>query len=137
MLRSQPCGNEKRLHRRGAPPISVASPCGYQKIHLLMADTDRHPFLQGLSKHRGAPPTVVVIFGASGDLTARKLIPAIYNLAADNLLPADFHLVGYGRTSIPDDEFRKMAADAIRKFSRRELNDDVWGRVAANTSYVA
>jgi len=102
-----------------------------------MAETQRHPFLQGLSKHRGAPPTVVVIFGASGDLTARKLIPAIYNLAADNLLPADFHLVGYGRTSIPDDEFRKMAADAIRKFSRRELNDDVWGRVAANTSYVA
>jgi glucose-6-phosphate 1-dehydrogenase len=45
-----------------------------------MADTPRHPFLHGLSKHRGAPPTVVVIFGASGDLTARKLIPAVYNL---------------------------------------------------------
>ncbi|HXA80486.1 MAG TPA: glucose-6-phosphate dehydrogenase, partial [Opitutaceae bacterium] len=67
-------------------------------------ETQRHPFLQGLSKHRGAPPTVVVIFGASGDLTARKLIPAIYNLAADNLLPADFHLVGYGRKPIPDAE---------------------------------
>jgi len=102
-----------------------------------MAETQRHPFLQGLSKHRGAPPTVVVIFGASGDLTARKLIPAIYNLAADNLLPADFHLVGYGRKPIPDDEFRQMAADAIREFSRRELDQNIWGRVAANTSYVA
>jgi glucose-6-phosphate 1-dehydrogenase len=102
-----------------------------------MADTERHPFLHGLSKHRGAPPTVVVIFGASGDLTARKLIPAVYNLAFDNLLPADFFLVGYGRTPIPDDEFRKVAGDAIKEFSRRELNEEVWGRVAAHTSYVA
>src|SRR4030088_2772716 len=98
-----------------------------------MADTDRHPFLHGLSKHRGAPPTVVVIFGASGDLTARKLIPAVYNLAFDNLLPADFFLVGYGRTPIPDEEFRSVASDAIKQFSRRELNAEVWGRIAAHT----
>ncbi len=102
-----------------------------------MAESERHPFLQGLSKHRGAPPTVVVIFGASGDLTARKLIPAVYNLAFDNLLPADFFLVGYGRTAIPDDEFRKLAGDAIKEFSRRELQAGVWERVARNTSYVA
>jgi glucose-6-phosphate 1-dehydrogenase len=102
-----------------------------------MADTSRHPFLQGLSKHRGAPPTVVVIFGASGDLTARKLIPAVYNLSVDNLLPADFYLVGYGRKTIPDEEFRTLAAAAIKEFSRRELNQDVWARIAAHTSYVA
>jgi len=102
-----------------------------------MADTQRHPFLQGLSKHRGTPPTVVVIFGASGDLTARKLIPAIFNLACDNLLPADFFLVGYGRKAIPDEEFRTLATEAITEFSRRELKPDVWGRVAASTSYVA
>src|SRR5471030_1616946 len=102
-----------------------------------MADHQRHPFLQGLSKHRGAPPTVVVIFGASGDLTARKLIPAIYNLSCDNLLPADFFLVGYGRKAIPDDEFRTLAAEAVKEFSRRELKADVWERVARSTSYVA
>jgi glucose-6-phosphate 1-dehydrogenase len=102
-----------------------------------MADSQRHPFLHGLSKHRGAPPTVVVIFGASGDLTARKLIPAVYNLGVDNLLPTDFHLVGYGRKEIPDDEFRTLAADAIKEFSRRELDDEVWGRIAGNTTYVA
>ncbi len=102
-----------------------------------MAEISRHPFLQGLSKHRGAPPTVVVIFGASGDLTARKLIPAVYNLGVDNLLPADFYLVGYGRKAIPDEEFRTLAADAIKEFSRRELNQDSWGRIAAHTSYVA
>ncbi|MFI5337191.1 MAG: glucose-6-phosphate dehydrogenase, partial [Opitutales bacterium] len=85
-----------------------------------MADQVRHPFLHGLSKHRGAPPTVLVIFGASGDLTARKLIPAIYNLAHDGLLPADFELVGFGRKAVPDDEFRTMAAEAIKQYSRRE-----------------
>jgi len=102
-----------------------------------MADPQRHPFLQGLSKHRGAPPTVVVIFGASGDLTARKLIPAVYNLGHDNLLPADFHLVGYGRKPIPDVEFRQLAAGAIKEFSRREPDPAVWERIAANTTYVA
>ena len=79
-----------------------------------MAESPRHPFLHGLSKHRGAPPTVVVIFGASGDLTARKLLPAVYNLSHDNLLPADFFLVGYGRKPIPDDEFRTLAAARSR-----------------------
>jgi glucose-6-phosphate 1-dehydrogenase len=102
-----------------------------------MADLQRHPFLHGLSKHRGAPPTVVVIFGASGDLTARKLIPAIYNLSCDNLLPADFFLVGFGRKPMSDDEFRATAAEAIKEFSRRELEPEVWERVARHTSYVA
>ena len=102
-----------------------------------MADSPRHPFLQGLSKHRGAPPTVVVIFGASGDLTARKLIPAVYNLSHDNLLPADFFLVGYGRKPIPDEEFRTLATDAIKEFSRREMSPEVWARIAPHTSYVA
>lgn len=103
----------------------------------MSADTTRHPFLQGLSKHRGAPPTVVVIFGASGDLTARKLIPAVYNLGYDSLLPADFHLVGYGRKPIPDAEFRNIAENAIREFSRREINPAVWNHIEQNTTYVA
>jgi len=46
-------------------------------------------------------------------------------------------LVGYGRKAIPDDDFRKLASDAIKEFSRRELNNDVWGRIAKNASYVA
>jgi glucose-6-phosphate 1-dehydrogenase len=102
-----------------------------------MADPGRHPFLQGLSKHRGAPPTVVVIFGASGDLTARKLLPAVYNLSHDNLLPADFHLVGFGRKAMADGEFRALAEAAVKEFSRREPDAGVWARVASRTSYVA
>lgn len=102
-----------------------------------MPDTPRHPFLKGLSKHRGAPPTCIVIFGASGDLTARKLIPAIYNLSVDNLLPAEFHLIGFGRKPIADEAFRADATQDITKFSRRPLNKDVWDRIDANTSYHA
>lgn len=102
-----------------------------------MSDHERHPFLHGLSKHRGAPPTVVVIFGASGDLTARKLTPAIYNLALDGLLPADFFLIGYGRKPMPDEEFQRVSADAIKEFSRRELREDVWSRLAPRTLYVS
>jgi glucose-6-phosphate 1-dehydrogenase len=102
-----------------------------------MAENQHHPFLQGLSKHRGAPPTVVVIFGASGDLTARKLIPAVYNLSHDNLLPADFFLVGFGRSPITDDAFRTAALDAVKQFSRREMQPEVWNRIASHTSYVS
>ena len=95
----------------------------------------RHPFLEGLSKHRGAPPTVIVIFGASGDLTARKLVPAIFNLGLDNLLPGEFHLIGYGRKPIKDEDFRKMMDEAIGVHSRRSLNKEVWERVRQNISY--
>lgn len=98
---------------------------------------DRHPFLKGLSKHRGAPPTVVVIFGASGDLTARKLVPAIFNLGIDNLLPGEFHLIGYGRKPIEDEAFREMMDAAIEEFSRRPLNKEIWERVRQNMTYHA
>ncbi|HUJ43049.1 MAG TPA: glucose-6-phosphate dehydrogenase [Opitutaceae bacterium] len=101
-----------------------------------MIASSRHPFLQGLSKHRGAAPTIIVIFGASGDLTARKLIPAIYNLGQDNLLPPDFYLVGFGRQPVPDEQFRGHAEAAVREFSRRPPDAEVWSRIARNTSYL-
>jgi len=100
-------------------------------------DESRHPFLKGLSKHRGAPPTVVVIFGASGDLTARKLVPAIFNLGVDNLLPGDFHLIGFGRKPIEDDQFREIMDEAIDEHSRRPLNKEIWERVRQNMTYHA
>lgn len=98
-------------------------------------DESRHPFLKGLSKHRGAPPTVVVIFGASGDLTARKLVPAIFNLGVDNLLPGEFHLIGFGRKPIEDERFREIMDEAIGEHSRRPLNKGIWERVRHNMSY--
>lgn len=100
-------------------------------------ESQRHPFLEGLSKHRGAPPTVVVIFGASGDLTARKLVPGIFNLSVDNLLPPDFYLLGFGRREMSDGEFNAANVESIRQFSRRDLNPEIWRRVEANTAYLA
>ena len=102
-----------------------------------MSEESRHPFLKGLSKHRGAPPTVVVIFGASGDLTARKLVPAIFNLGVDNLLPGEFHLVGYGRKPLEDEAFRTIMDGAIDEFSRRPLNKEIWQRVRQHMTYHA
>lgn len=102
-----------------------------------MEAEERHPFLQGLSRHRGAPATILVIFGASGDLTARKLIPALYNLALDSLLPADFHLIGFGRKPVADAEFRQQARAAIGEFSRRPLDAEVWGDLDGSTHYHA
>ena len=101
-----------------------------------MGETDeRHPFLEGLSRHRGAPPTILVIFGASGDLTARKLIPALFNLTLDSLLPADFHLVGFGRKEVSDGEFRKMARESVTEFSRRPLDEQPWGELERCVHY--
>lgn len=102
-----------------------------------MSQTHRHPFLNGLSKHRGAPPTVLVIFGASGDLTQRKLIPAIANLALDNLLPSEFHFIGFGRTPVSDADFRTLSKEAIESHSRRSIIDDVWERIRPQFSYHA
>ena len=100
-----------------------------------MSKADRHPFLTGLSKHRGAQPTVLVIFGASGDLTQRKLIPALYNLGVDNLLPSEFRFIGFGRKPIPDDEFRGFAKESIEKHSRRSRDKEVWSRIEPNIEY--
>ena len=98
---------------------------------------ERHPFLEGLSRHRGAPPTILVIFGASGDLTSRKLIPGIFNLALDSLLPAEFHLIGYGRKEIPDEDFRTLAREAIEEYSRRPMDEEPWADLERGFHYHA
>jgi len=71
-------------------------------------------------------PCSVVIFGASGDLTYRKLVPALYNIAADGDLPAALSVVGFARREKSDAIFRTELKDATRKFSRQGLNDELW-----------
>lgn len=71
-------------------------------------------------------PCNIVIFGASGDLTYRKLIPALYNLSADGDLPAALSIVGFARREKTDEQFRTELGDALKKFSRQGLNDQVW-----------
>jgi len=72
------------------------------------------------------PPTTLVIFGATGDLAARKLLPAIYNLRRGGLLPERFHAIGIGRRESGDEAFRAHARDAISSHSRTGIEGDTW-----------
>src|ERR1700748_589828 len=82
------------------------------------------------------PPTAAVIFGATGDLTHRKIIPAFYHLAKNDLLPDDFAIIGFARRPKSDEEFRKDLGDALQKFSHTEPVDDaVWEKLAAHIYY--
>jgi glucose-6-phosphate 1-dehydrogenase len=72
-----------------------------------------NPLLEGLDGGRQAPPCVLVVFGASGDLTSRKLLPAIARLAHQRQLPASFGLVGVARTEYNDEDFRKHCMEAV------------------------
>ena len=86
---------------------------------------------------RRADPCIMVIFGAAGDLTKRLLMPAIYNLACDDLLPERFVLVGVALDAFDTDSFRAHMSNAIEQFSTRdELAPDVWSRLAGSLHYV-
>ncbi|MGZ6689988.1 MAG: hypothetical protein ACXVHQ_21125 [Solirubrobacteraceae bacterium] len=82
-------------------------------------------------------PTTLAIFGATGDLARRKLLPAIYNLAHDGALPERLQLVGLSRSEIGDEAFREMAAEAIRQFSRRAPDEAVLQELLEDVRYVA
>jgi glucose-6-phosphate 1-dehydrogenase len=78
----------------------------------------RNPLRAGQRMQRTAPPNTMVIFGASGDLTRRKLVPALYNLALERLLPPEFTVIGVSRTQETDDEFRTRMRESVDEFSR-------------------
>ena len=78
----------------------------------------------------------MVIFGASGDLTKRKLVPALYSLARDRLLPARFAVVGYARKPIADDAFRDDMREGCDEFARRRPVDaELWDTFASHVFY--
>jgi glucose-6-phosphate 1-dehydrogenase len=82
-----------------------------------------------------APPTALVIFGATGDLTKRKLMPALYALAVDGLLPERFAVIGAGRRPLGDEEFRAAMRDAVSHFARLHLDEGTWSRFAEGLRY--
>jgi glucose-6-phosphate 1-dehydrogenase len=81
------------------------------------------------------PATVLVIFGASGDLTSRKLIPALCNLEEDGYLPEDFIVIGSSRSKLSDDDFRARVYEGVKAHSRRPISPSVWDKFAANLYY--
>ncbi|MGE5617796.1 MAG: glucose-6-phosphate dehydrogenase [Sphingomonadaceae bacterium] len=92
----------------------------------------------GSPEQRVAPSCAIVIFGASGDLTSRKLVPALYNLALANLLPAEFAIIGVARRPLDTGVFREKLRDAAERFSRTApLNPVLWESFAGRISYLS
>jgi glucose-6-phosphate 1-dehydrogenase len=102
-----------------------------------MLETASHnPLTVGLSRTLLPEPCSVVIFGGAGDLSRRKLIPALYNLMLDGVLPANFAIIGFARTDLDDARFRELARTGIEKYSRRPLEPAAWADFEKNLFFV-
>jgi glucose-6-phosphate 1-dehydrogenase len=96
-----------------------------------------NPLRAGIRLERTAEPCTVVIFGASGDLTKRKLVPALYRLVQQRVLPAEFAIVGLARTEMSTDEFRARMKEAVVEFSEaKSVDEEVWESFARGLSYL-
>ena len=83
-------------------------------------------------------PTIFVIFGGTGDLNARKLAPALYNLYLEGWLPEQFAFIGTGRSKLTDEEFRERMRKDINEFSRTgKVADDKWAGFGPHVRYQA
>src|SRR5256714_10812549 len=96
-----------------------------------------NPLEAGLMLRRTPDPCALVIFGASGDLTHKKLMPALYALMLRRLLPPRFVIVGVARTEGDDEAFRSDMKDAVQKHARDEFRQDIWDELAESMFYVA
>ena len=81
-------------------------------------------------------PQDVVVVGASGDLSRRKLLPALYNLAAAGLLPERGSIIGLAPGDLDDERFRELARESIGQFSRTNIEEDSWARLASRLAVV-
>ncbi len=94
-----------------------------------------NPLTEGLER-LPVPPTTLVIFGATGDLAHRKLLPAIYNLAHEGALPERFKLIGIARREKGKDDFREEARQSIVEHSRREPDEEVLSGLLEHVKYI-
>ena len=102
-----------------------------------MASDGQNYLHQSLGQAKTPHGCIVTIFGASGDLTKRKLIPALYNLALEKKLPERFAVIGYARSEMTHEQFREKMREAVQEFSRTGLKDPaVWELFAATLYYV-
>lgn len=81
-------------------------------------------------------PSVLVIFGGTGDLTHRKLMPSIYNLYRKDLLPENFALVSIGRRDFNDAEYRAQVKASIEKYTKTTVNDEIWEKMQSRLFYI-
>ena len=101
------------------------------------ATVNDNPLRAGMRLERMAGPCAVVIFGAAGDLTKRKLVPALYNLAQDRLLPAEFAIIGTARQVMNDEEFRTKMREAVAEYGAdKSVDENVWQSFAEGLFYL-
>ena len=98
-------------------------------------ESSDNPLVEGLER-LPVHPTSLVVFGATGDLAHRKLLPALYNLAHEGALPERFELIGVARREMSHDEFREMARESIERFSRRRPDPDVLHGLLCDMRYL-
>jgi glucose-6-phosphate 1-dehydrogenase len=94
-----------------------------------------NPLREGLSTKAVPQPCAIVIFGATGDLTHRKLIPALYNIAADGEMPPAVAVIGFARRPKTDEQFRAEMEEATKDFSRQPVRDEIWKEFAKSLFY--
>src|SRR4051812_7432259 len=86
-----------------------------------------------------APPIpedqVIVLFGATGDLAKRKLLPGMFHLARVGLMPKRFRIIGAARRTIGDEEFRELARDSVERSGRKSLDPEEWERFAESLGF--
>ena len=99
-------------------------------------EQEQNPLLEGLPARRRPAPCLFIIFGASGDLTERKLMPALYSLAFRGLLPERFGIVGAARSEETDDAFRERMKQAVSEHARDPFKQEVWDELAKGLRYV-
>jgi glucose-6-phosphate 1-dehydrogenase len=104
---------------------------------MTVTTTEANPLLDGLQLRRNPDPCALVIFGASGDLTQKKLFPALYSLAFRKLLPDRFAVLGVARSEETDAEFKERMRDAVQRFGRDEFKQEVWDALSEGMRYVA
>ncbi len=81
-------------------------------------------------------PVSIIIFGASGDLTQRKLLPSLFNLYRKGRMPKQFRIVGYGNTAFTDDQFRTHLEEGVKQFASFKYTDEEWKAFASNLAYL-
>ena len=104
-------------------------------VELLTSEVN--PLLEGLRLRRRPDPCIIVIYGASGDLASRKLIPALYALGLRHLLPEHFAILGVARSEGSDESFRTEMKEAISRFARDGADEEAWARMAPCLYYVS
>src|SRR6202049_390786 len=86
---------------------------------------------------QAAAPCTIVIFGASGDLTKRKLLPSLYNLGSYHLLPAHFSIIGVARRPLSDDIFRDQLGKDLAELGTQPVDSNLWHKFRERISYCA